>query len=119
MYTDSSYVLNGATKWIHGWKNTGWMTKAKEEVLNRDLWEMLAPLLSQFRIEWNLLKGHAGVAGNERCDVIATTFADEKKMDLYKGPLDKYVNRHCSCRDDSKRVLQKSRSKKTVAYSYV
>lgn len=118
LFTDSSYVLNGATKWIHGWKNTGWKTKQKDDVLNKDLWEKLVPLLSMFKIEWVLLKGHRGISANERCDVIATTFADGKKLKLFDGKLSDYDV------DLSVKVLpgastSKSKAKKGTAFSYV
>jgi ribonuclease HI len=71
--TDSSYVLNGATKWLSGWQKNNWKTKAKGEVLNQDLWERLADVLGELpKVSWNLIKGHSGVPANERCDVIAT-----------------------------------------------
>lgn len=119
LHTDSSYVLNGATKWIHGWKNTGWKTKAKEEVLNRDLWETLAPLLTHFRIEWILLKGHAGIPANERCDVIATTFADGKKINLFHGARADYdVEIEVSQSRKTESGQKKSKSK-AKPYAYI
>lgn len=90
VFTDSSYVLNGATKWIHGWKKNGWKKADKTDVLNKDLWEELDFFLDKLNVEWNLVAGHAGVAGNERCDVIATSFADEVEIDLYVGSVSKY-----------------------------
>ncbi len=85
-YIDSAYVVNGATKWLHGWKKKNWITTGKEEVKNRDLWEELDALLhgsdatkhGRLHITWKLIEGHAGVWGNERCDIIATSFADKK-----------------------------------------
>ncbi|MDG4904806.1 hypothetical protein P9279_30590, partial [Mesorhizobium sp. WSM4962] len=69
-------------------------TLQKEEVLNRDLWEKMSYLLEDMpgdeKIEWKLLKGHVGVPGNERCDEIATAFADKKTIKLYDGPLSDY-----------------------------
>lgn len=90
IFTDSSYVLNGATKWIHGWKRNGWKKQDKTDVLNKDLWEKLDALLEDVNIEWSLVAGHAGVPGNERCDVIATSFADGSPVDLYSGSVNKY-----------------------------
>ena len=88
VYTDSSYLINGITKWIHGWKRNGWMTKAQDEVLNRDLWEKLHDLTSTRRVEWKYVGGHVGILGNERCDHIATAFADERDdVTLFKGKL--------------------------------
>lgn len=90
IFTDSSYVLNGATKWIHGWKRNGWKKQDKSDVLNKDLWEKLDFYLERLNIEWNLVAGHAGVAGNERCDVIATSFADQNPVELYSGSVSNY-----------------------------
>lgn len=97
-YIDSSYVLQGATKWIHGWKRSGWISSTKEDVKNRDLWEEFDRLVSVNKIQakWNLIEGHAGVFGNERCDVIATGFADNKlsgrgAVTLFRGSLADYM----------------------------
>jgi ribonuclease HI len=95
-YVDSKYVLQGATAWIHGWKRNNWITAGKEEVKNRDLWQELDMLVSKHgvRSKWNLIEGHAGVFGNERCDVIATSYADdkdaEKNFKLFTGSLATY-----------------------------
>jgi ribonuclease HI len=95
VYTDSRYVINGITKWIHAWKKNGWKTKAKKDVLNSDIWEKLDKAVSDIelsdgKIEWKYIGGHIGILGNERCDHIATAFADGRKIDLYKGPLGAY-----------------------------
>ncbi len=95
VHTDSRYVINGITKWIHAWKKNGWKTKAKKDVLNADLWERLDEAaglieLSGGKIEWKYIGGHVGILGNERCDHIATAFADGRKINLYKGPLGAY-----------------------------
>jgi len=95
LYTDSSYVINGITKWIHGWKKNGWKTKAKQSVLNADIWEKLDKAVSAVessggKVEWKYVGGHIGILGNERCDHIATALADGRKISLYKGPLGAY-----------------------------
>ena len=64
----SQYVKNGITGWIFGWKKNGWKTAAKKPVLNRELWEKLDSLNSLLNVEWNWVKGHAGVEYNEVCD---------------------------------------------------
>ena len=92
IYTDSSYVINGITKWAQGWEQNGWKTKMKQDVLNRDLWE---ELLSQTRkikseIDWIYVPGHSGVPGNERVDVIGKSFAGGAKVKLYSGSIAKY-----------------------------
>ena len=67
-YTDSQYVKNGITSWVSKWKKNGWKTSTKKPVLNQDLWCVLDFLSGQLTIEWNWVKGHAGVKYNEICD---------------------------------------------------
>ncbi|MCX6717010.1 MAG: ribonuclease HI [Candidatus Taylorbacteria bacterium] len=95
LHTDSMYLINGITKWVHGWKKNGWITGKKDEVLNRDLWEKLYDLVTGLgrgsaKIAWIKVEGHSGVPANERCDEIATSFADGVNIDLYKGARDSY-----------------------------
>jgi ribonuclease HI len=90
LYTDSSYVINGITKWIQGWKRNGWKTKTKEDVLNKVLWMELDSSLENRQVNWKYVGGHVGIVGNERCDEIATAMADEKKVHLYNGRLSGY-----------------------------
>jgi len=70
-YTDSTYVRDGITKWIRAWKARGWRTVGKQPVKNEDLWRALDAAATGHRIAWHWLKGHAGHAGNERCDQLA------------------------------------------------
>ena len=65
---DSQYVKNGITTWIKGWKSKGWITADKKPVKNQDLWILLDELNSSLNVEWNWVKGHAGVEYNEICD---------------------------------------------------
>ena len=69
--TDSQYVVQGATKWIAGWKRRGWKTQAGEAVKNRDLWERLDALCQNHSISWHWVRGHNGHVENERCDILA------------------------------------------------
>lgn len=69
--TDSSYLRDGITKWIHGWKRNGWKTAAKEPVKNEDLWRRLDDLTRRHTVEWDWVKGHAGHPENERADQLA------------------------------------------------
>jgi ribonuclease HI len=116
IYTDSAYVLNGATRWVKGWKKNKWKTSQKEDVLNKDLWERLIELTSHKIIDWKLIKGHSGTAGNERCDVIATSFADRAPVVLYNGSKERYgIDVSIKQSKDSKSKT-KSKSK---AYSYI
>ena len=71
LHTDSTYVMQGITKWIHGWKKNGWRTSAKEPVKNADLWQALETATLRHAIEWKWVKGHAGHAENERADGLA------------------------------------------------
>lgn len=90
IYADSQYVINGSTKWIYGWKENGWMTANKVSVLNKDLWQKIALLLKDKDIEWHYVEGHAGIAGNERVDVIATSFASKQAVSLFNGKSNDY-----------------------------
>ena len=69
---DSTYVMQGITSWIHGWKRRGWKTAAGTPVLNKDLWERLDDLTLMRNISWNWVRGHSGHIENERVDEIAT-----------------------------------------------
>lgn len=71
IYTDSKYVMDGITKWIHGWRKNGWRTSQKKPVKNADLWEALDLAVKPHDIKWHWVKGHAGHDGNERADEIA------------------------------------------------
>ena len=71
LVTDSVYVKDGITKWIHGWKRNGWKTAAKKPVKNEDLWRRLDAALADHDVEWSWVKGHAGHPENERADELA------------------------------------------------
>ena len=71
VYTDSEYVRNGITSWIHGWKTRGWRTADKKPVKNTDLWQKLDALAAQHNVQWHWVRGHAGDPGNERADGLA------------------------------------------------
>lgn len=71
LHTDSSYVKDGITKWIHGWKRNNWRTAGKSPVKNVELWQTLDRLVQIHDIEWRWVKGHAGDPGNERADLLA------------------------------------------------
>jgi len=122
IYTDSSYVLKGATLWVSGWEKKGWKTATKQDVLNKDLWVELLRVMAGKKIEWHLVSGHVGVPGNERCDEIATAFADGESPALFLGPLKVYkiniLEITANAEDKEKRSTSKSRSRAT-AYSYI
>jgi len=71
LHTDSVYVRDGITQWIHGWKRNGWRTAQRKPVKNVDLWEALDAALQPHDIEWRWVKGHAGHPENERADQLA------------------------------------------------
>ncbi|MGH1404572.1 MAG: ribonuclease HI [Alphaproteobacteria bacterium] len=71
LYTDSKYVMQGITEWLEGWKARGWKTASKKPVKNQDLWQEIDSLVSQHKIEFIWVKGHAGHPENERADELA------------------------------------------------
>ena len=71
VYTDSAYVKNGITTWIHNWKQRGWRTADKKPVKNIELWQRLDALASQHDVRWHWVRGHNGDPGNERADELA------------------------------------------------
>lgn len=77
LYTDSTYVRDGITSWIHGWKRNGWKTAAKKPVKNEDLWRRLDEAISAHEVDWHWVRGHAGHPENERADELARQGATE------------------------------------------
>lgn len=73
--TDSRYVMDGLTKWIHGWLKNGWKTADKKPVKNAELWQALLAAAKPHRVEWVWVKGHAGHPDNERADKLASDAA--------------------------------------------
>jgi ribonuclease HI len=71
LFTDSQYLRNGITKWIHGWKRNGWRTADKKPVKNIDLWQRLDTALARHDVRWHWVRGHAGHDLNERADELA------------------------------------------------
>ena len=69
--TDSQYVRQGITQWMHGWKKNGWKTAAKKPVKNEDLWRLLDEQVSRHKVEWSWVKGHSGHRENEIADQLA------------------------------------------------
>lgn len=76
LYTDSQYLRQGITQWIHNWKRNGWRTADKKPVKNQQLWEELDALAQTHTVKWHWLKGHAGHPENERCDELARNEID-------------------------------------------
>jgi len=75
--TDSKYVKNGITEWIHNWKRNGWKTAAKKPVKNEDLWRELDDMVAKHQVTWRWVKGHAGHEENERADELANRGIEE------------------------------------------
>jgi ribonuclease HI len=77
LHTDSKYVQQGISEWVHGWKQRGWKTSSKQPVKNEDLWRRLDEAASRHTIEWVWIKGHAGHSENERADQLANRGVEE------------------------------------------
>jgi ribonuclease HI len=122
IYTDSKYVVEGAKGWVFGWVKNGWKTKTSGDVLNKDLWQELLPLLGKVEIVWHKVPGHVGIVGNERADVIASDFADKGTFELYSGSFEQYGrNIHDTTYDEAK-AQERSDARKRQnlkAYSYI
>jgi ribonuclease HI len=76
LYTDSQYVRRGITEWLAQWKARDWKTADRKAVKNQDLWQQLEQAAARHRIEWHWVRGHTGVAGNERADALANAAID-------------------------------------------
>jgi len=85
IHTDSEYLMKGITVWIKNWQKNNWRTKNKKAVLNKDLWEKLLGETEKRKVEWKKVLGHSGHEFNDRCDEIATGFADGENVKLYNG----------------------------------
>ncbi|MCC7442875.1 MAG: reverse transcriptase-like protein [Bdellovibrionales bacterium] len=90
--TDATYVMKGITEWLPQWVRRGWKTAAGDPVANEVLWRELSELAGKFgsRLRWKKVKGHSGVAGNERADEIAVSYSRGNPASLYRGPADRY-----------------------------
>ncbi|MEN9912613.1 MAG: hypothetical protein RLY66_21 [Candidatus Parcubacteria bacterium] len=127
--SDSSYVIKGITMWVHGWKRNGWKTANKGDVSNVDLWQMLDDAVAQIgskNVSWKYVGGHIGIAGNERCDEIATSYADGEHPELYDGPLSGYTIKNILDVSHDEGLLKAKKSSSSSkaksgakAYSYV
>jgi ribonuclease HI len=121
VYTDSSYLINGITQWVFGWKTKGWKTASGGQVLNQDIWKELVKLTTAVKTDWKHLPGHSGVPGNERADDIASGFGEKSEVPLYRGPIVDYPVNVMDFSVDPKMVEQKARTKKNTgkAFSYI
>jgi ribonuclease HI len=123
LHTDSSYVINGITKWVWGWRKNNWITSTKTEVINRDLWEELSDAVVGKKIEWKYVGGHIGIAGNHRADEIAVSFSKGKPEKLFDGNFEDYGIKNIldiSHDTELKEARTKNKSHSNAkAYSYV
>lgn len=123
--TDSTYVIQGISQWIWGWLRNGWKTAAGGDVSNKDYWQRLYRLVQARKdlgkLSWHHVRGHAGIAGNERVDEIASNFAVGKYVELYNGPLLRYGHDIYNIPDDTSlpKRSEKSQGSKAAAYSYL
>ena len=76
LFTDSKYVMDGITQWIHNWKKNNWRTAAKKDVKNKELWQQLDELINFHQVQWHWVKGHSGDEGNEMADLLANKGID-------------------------------------------
>ncbi|MDQ3472052.1 MAG: ribonuclease HI [Pseudomonadota bacterium] len=77
LHTDSSYVRDGITKWIHGWQHNGWRTSDRKPVKNEELWRELLDAIASHQVRWHWVKGHSGHPENDRADALACAEADK------------------------------------------
>ncbi|RYZ74070.1 MAG: ribonuclease HI [Proteobacteria bacterium] len=87
VYSDSSYLVNNANTSLSRWARNGWMTLEGKPIANQEKWQALFEILKDFtKVDFHHVSGHAGLLGNERCDLIARGFAEGKRIQLYSGP---------------------------------
>lgn len=121
IYTDSSYLKNGAGKWIYAWAKNDWLTKSKEKMANVDLWKNIYSLMNDIAISWVYVPGHLGIISNERADFIASSFAQKKKVNLFNGLKKnyKFIGGLELSKINRGKSISKAKNKKSKAYSYV
>jgi ribonuclease HI len=85
LHTDSQYVQNGISSWIHGWKRNGWKTADKKPVKNVDLWQRLDEAMARHQVKWHWVKGHVGHELNERADALARAAIAEMRAEKAGG----------------------------------
>jgi len=122
VYTDSKYVVEGATGWIFGWMKNGWKTKADTDVSHKELWQELIGLLKKVKVDWHKIPGHSGLIGNERADTIASDLGEGKTVDLYNGKREGYEYEIENVEYDKEKAAERSEARKRQsqkAYSYI
>jgi ribonuclease HI len=128
VYSDSMYVINGMTKWAHGWERNGWITSTKTPVENKVQWQNLLKLIREYgkRLSVEKVKGHAGDLYNERCDELAVAAALGEKPKVFSGTVGQYKTFLSSSAMPKALKTKKTsasatadKGRKGVAYSYV
>lgn len=121
--TDSTYVIRGITQWIWGWQKKGWKTAEGKDVLNKELWQELAREVMHRKnhgeITWRYVRGHIGVAGNERVDEIAVEFSKGRRPRLFSGSLLQYKVAVYDLPVAESLPEPKPKVEKAAAYSYL
>jgi ribonuclease HI len=127
IYTDSTYVIQGITRWVFGWSRRGWKTAGGGDVANASYWKRLMALLAERKqafapeaavVEWHYVRGHIGVPGNERVDEIAVAFSKGRSLQLYKGPLSGYEVDVHELPEDTSVPEEKPRQREASAKAY-
>lgn len=120
IHCDSSYLISAMTSWIFNWQKNNWQKKDSSgfsDILNKDLFQELLSVSKNKKIKWVKVSGHSGIPANERCDFIATSFADGKKIDLFNGDFSGYkINLEF---DADKNISKNKNKNKSKAYSYI
>ncbi|USN89206.1 MAG: ribonuclease HI [Candidatus Nomurabacteria bacterium] len=122
IYTDSKYVVEGATGWVFGWMRNGWKTKTGGDVLHQAIWQELVSLLKKVEVNWQKVPGHVGIIGNERADTIASDFGAGKPVSLYSGSKAGYEHDVDNVSYDKEKAAERSKARErsaAKAYSYV
>jgi len=122
VYTDSKYVVEGATGWVFGWMKNGWKTKTGGDVLHKQIWQELIDLIKEVKVEWHKIPGHSGLIGNERADTIASDLGQDKIVNLYNGPRSEYQYEIENVEWDKEKAEARSAARKRSAlpaHSYI
>lgn len=122
IYTDSQYAISGIRSWMYGWIKNNWRTSKDDEVKNKALWQTLHSLINEREknsVTFEHVRGHVGVPGNERADVIARELAAGKRVKLFRGKLSEYPIKDILHVPNLKKQKPSPRTKSGKAYSYL
>jgi ribonuclease HI len=123
IFTDSVYVIRGATQWHWAWRRNDWKTAEGKDVSNPELWKRLLGLVAargkENPVSWKFVRGHSGIPGNERVDEIAVSFSKGRRPRLYDGPLLKYDVAIHDVPEDTSIPEMRPREAKAPAFSYL